>query len=246
MHATGATGGYLSSGHPEEKKSEVVTKHTSPEVTQYENLHKPNNVSSHTLYHVRLATLFSPSFSLHANKEKFMLDNIIVCYLKLQGTLTLAEKVGDYTHLTLTERSELTAHKCKVYFRTGPGYETMLASFVPKEDCLYEVMVKPNPREENSFCMFSVREVKTEQERKEFLQRCEMEEHYYRKKSLENKKTLVSELTEAATLEEVNDELLERVSIHLTAETSSGRRYVVPSGSGGGVRRPVVKKIKYY
>lgn len=225
---------------------------TFSEITQYENIHKPNDISSHTLYHVKLSTLFSPRFSLHLNKEKFMLDNVIVCYLKLQGTLTMDHKIDDLTYLVMGDECDgcvassttsSTLHKCKIYFRSGPGYETSLASFVPRDGCIYEAMVKPNPREENSFCAYTIREVKDEKHRAEFLERCEIEERYYRSKSIENKKLLISHLPKPATVEEVNKELLERTSKHLLTTTSGGRKQLI---SGGGDRRPMVKKTKYW
>jgi hypothetical protein len=207
-------------------------------VTQYEANYKPNDVSTHTLYHVRISTLFSSDFSFHLNKEKFMLNNVIVCYLKIQGFLKLnTSETSDVSDLVRLSFSEPGCDKMiQVYFRTGPGYETVLESFKPSQDCLYEILVKPNPREKNSFYAYTIRQVSTDEWRSDFLKRCKVEEDYYRTKSLENKKSLVSHLggkspfsSSVSPIKSSNNELTSTVSKHLLRKLDNGRLCQVPS-----------------
>jgi hypothetical protein len=147
--------------------------------------------------------------------------------------------------------------KCNIYFHTGPGYETTLESFLPEENHLYEVFVKPNPREKNSFYAYTIHTV-NEERRKEFLQRCKIEEDYYKKKSLENKKSLSSHLDEEllassllakqnplmTPIELVNEDILTTVSKHLLKKLDNGRLCQITSTVSAGKRKIETKVTK--
>jgi hypothetical protein len=218
------------------------------DVTQYEYMHKPNDYKNHTIYHVKLEALDSACFSLHMNKEKFMLDNIIVCYLKLQGSLQIDNRTENTMYMILTSPPDELSSRCKIYFRFDIGYEISLESFSPKPDILYELIVKPDPRStifgdakrsvENILYAFSIREVKSRAERDFFLERCDLEEKYYREKSIENKNRLALPYIKPATIEETNARLESTTSDHLLAVTSNGKsKYRPPSGGDSGGRR---------
>ena len=78
----------------------------------YETTWKPNDVIHHTTYHLKLATLDSPSYTLNGNKDKFMLGNVIVCYLKLLGTLQV------WTQTDQTDQTDEHGRNCLVLIGT--------------------------------------------------------------------------------------------------------------------------------
>jgi hypothetical protein len=140
-------------------------------VTTYQSAYKANDRINHTLYHVRVDTLYDKSvFRFQPNREKFLLGEVIVYFLKLQGRLRLERKTGNTIFLSLGDAeqggmlppnppappvssAQLTSDKAggsmppelALYFRYDAGYESALRDFVPEEGRLYNVMVKPSP-----------------------------------------------------------------------------------------------------
>ncbi len=108
--------------------------------TTYQSSYKSNELINHTLYHVHIKTLYDKSvFHFLVNKEKFLLDGVIVFYLKLQGHLHLDRKSDNTAYLTL----ESDGYTYPLFYRFDTGYEVELKTFVPEKGKIYNLMVKP-------------------------------------------------------------------------------------------------------
>ena len=129
---------------------------------------------------------------------------------------------------------------CLIYYR--PQFEEALARFVPRPGALYEVMVKPDPKEEKMFYTYAIHEVERPEQLALFEKRCLLEAKYFVRKSEENART-ASRLGSAATEEEVMNEYLETHSSHLITKTEDGRiKYGVARGPSASAAYASKKK----
>lgn len=215
------------------------------DITKYEYLYKPNDIRNHSLLHINISTLNEPYLSFNENKEKFKLDGIIICYLKVQGHINVDHKSQDEVFITLTDEDGST---CKIHYIFSAGHEIALADFVPEKDQLYEVLCKLDPRYKNApnektLYAFNIQKVISSQHRKFFLERCQIEKNYIETQSIQNRQNIAKPYIKPATVEEVNAKIISTTSKHLINTTSNGKRKYTASCSRQQQRR---KKTNYF
>lgn len=211
------------------------------DITRYEHLYKPNDIKNHSLFHINVSTLNEPYFSFNENKEKFKLDGIIVCYLKVQGYIKIDKKTLDEVFMTLTDDD---GSICKIHYIFSPGHEIALQDFEPIQGELYEVLCKPDPRDKNALLektlyAFSIQKVSSPEHHKFFLTRCLVEKNYISTQSIQNRQNIAKPYSKPATVEEVNAKIISTTSKHLVNTTINGKRKYAVSCSRPQPRRNI-------